>query len=236
MKRLALAAGLLALSACSAAPEPVSTAPSLASLGQRGFNPASGRAPQQIVVLFHGYTQRGDAMRPLAEALAERLPDAAIVFNNAPLRANAGFSWYDFRGDTAAASRKAAADGAAALITTLSNTYQVPPSRIVTVGFSQGAGVAVQAGTCVRPAIAAVVSLAGVVESACSREASGPDIAIYWNEGDPTVGRDRIDAGLKALDGAGYSAKLSVYQGMGHWPANAGIEAAIAFIVAKLGA
>ncbi len=237
MKHLLLAAAIGALTlGCSSSPEPVSApAPTLASLGHQGMDPVSGNAPEQLVVFFHGYTQSGTAMKPLADAISSRLPNAAFVYNNGPLTQGRGYSWYDFRGENSASTKKAALDNAAALVSSLSNTYDVPTSKIVTVGFSQGGGVAAQAATCVSPATAAIVSLAGVIETVCDKTGDvSPEILIVWNEGDPTVGRDRIDAGITALKEAGYAPSFDIVAGDTHWPSQTGLDHAVDFIVAQL--
>jgi len=38
-------------------------------------------------------------MKPVAEALAKRLPDAAFVFNDGPMDVGQGKSWYVLRGE-----------------------------------------------------------------------------------------------------------------------------------------
>jgi phospholipase/carboxylesterase len=213
------------------------SAQTLASLKHQGLDPASGQPPKQLVVFFHGYTQKGEAMRPLATALSKRLPDAAFVFDNGPLVQGSGFSWYDFQGPNAATTRQAAQDNAAKLVKSLSEAYKVAPQNIVTVGFSQGGGVAAMGATCSAPDVKAVVSLAGVIPQVCQKEASGAPtkILIVWNEGDPTVKRDRIDAGVATLKTAGYDADLKTYDGDAHWPAPDALKAAEDFIVAELG-
>jgi predicted esterase len=232
MKRLLLtAATVITLGAGAASGQ------TLASLNQQGLDPASGKAPAQLVVFFHGYGQKGEAMKPLAAALAARLPNAAFVFNNAPLTQGNGFSWYDFAGEKAAATRQSAQETSAALVASLSKTYNVSAQNIVTVGFSQGGGVAVMAGTCGGPDVKAIVSLAGVVPVACNKEGAAPasNVFIAWNEGDPTVRRERIDAGIATMKTAGYEPALEIFQGTTHWPAEAGLKAAENFIVAQLG-
>lgn len=237
MLRTMLTASLAALAAaCATTPEMTEPpAKTLVELGQQGMAPASGEPAKQLVVFFHGYTQSGEAMRPLAEQLAAQLPDAAFVFNDAPLRAQRGHSWYNFRGDDSAATKEAARAAAAELVSKLSNEMRIPPSKIVTVGFSQGGGIAAQAATCVTPGAKAFVSLAGVIETVCTKTgAVAPNELIVWNEGDPTVGRERIDAGIAALKAAGHEPTLETYAGDGHWPAPPAIASALSFVVAQL--
>ncbi|MEZ5938211.1 MAG: hypothetical protein R3C52_08320 [Hyphomonadaceae bacterium] len=236
MKRIVAAASLAVLAAACASTEPAAPpAPTIAALGHQGMDPAAGGAPQQLVVFFHGYTQSGEAMRPLATALAARLPNAAFVFDDAPLSAGNGHSWYNFRGDDSAATKKTAAENASKLVSDLANAYHIQPSNIVTVGFSQGGGVAVWGGTCLTNEVKAVVSLAGVVESACTKQGAAPAILVVHNDADPTVKTPMIEAGMKAMQSAGYAPSLKQVSGDKHWPAPDGIKAAEDFIVAQLG-
>jgi predicted esterase len=231
MKRTAFCLAAALIAGAGAA-----SAQSVASLGHKGMDPAAGGAPQQLVVFFHGYTQSGDAMKPLAEGLAKRLPHAAFVFNNAPIAQGPGFSWYNFSGPEAGSTLASAQTGAAKLIDDLGAALKVSPENIVTVGFSQGGGVAAMAGSCAGKEIKAVVSLAGVIPTACKTDAvKGADVLIVWNEGDPTVKRDRIDAGIKVLSEAGYAPDLRTFAGDKHWPAPDALKTAEDFIVARLG-
>ena len=45
-------------------------AQTVADLGMAGMDPRSGKPPKQVVIFFHGYTQRGVAMKALADTLA----------------------------------------------------------------------------------------------------------------------------------------------------------------------
>ncbi len=210
----------------------------VADLGMAGVDPASGKAPKQAVIFFHGYTQRGQAMKPLADTLAKRLPDAAFIFNDGPMDASNGKSWYILRGEdpenTRGASKKIAVD----TVTKVSEGLKVPHQNIVVVGFSQGGGVAFDAGACSTPDVKAVVSLAGVLANGdCAKEASGApaNVLIVHNDGDPTVKADRIQAFQEAAKKSGYESKLETVSGTTHWPAPEGLIKAQDFIVAQLG-
>ena len=192
MKRfLALTALAIGLGAGAA------SAQTVASIGMNGLDPASGKPAKQAVIFFHGYTQTGAAMKPLAEALAKRLPDTAFIFNDGPLDANNGKSWYILRGEdptnTRGASKKIATD----TVTKVSQGLKVPHENIVVVGFSQGGGVAFDAASCSTPDVKAVVSLAGVLANGdCAAEAQGkaPPVLIVYNDQDPVVKPEMIKA------------------------------------------
>lgn len=210
----------------------------VADLGMAGVDPASGKAPKQVVIFFHGYTQRGVAMKPLADTLAKRLPDAAFIFNDGPLDANGGKSWYVLRGEDPENTRGAVKKLAVDTVTKVSEGLKVPHDRIVVVGFSQGGGVAFDAGSCSAPDVKAVVSLAGILANGdCAKEASGKaaSVLIVHNDNDPTVKADRIAAFQEQLKKDGYDSTLETVAGATHWPAPEGLIKAQDFIVAQLG-
>ena len=113
MKRFIAFAALTALAIGMGAG--AASAQKVADLGFAGMDPKSGKAPKQVVIFFHGYTQRGVAMKPLADTLAKRLPDAAFIFNDGPLTQGDGKSWYVLLGEdpqnTKGAVKKLAARG-----------------------------------------------------------------------------------------------------------------------------
>lgn len=235
MKRLA---GLLALSVAVGLGAGAAHAQKVADTGMQGLDPASGKAPKQVVVMFHGYTQNGQAMKPLAQELAKRLPDAAFIFNDGPMTAQGGKSWYVLRGEDKDNTRGAVKQIAVDTVNKASDVLKVPHDRIVTVGFSQGGGVAFDAGTCVKGDVKAVVSLAGIIANGdCAAEVDGktPNVLIVHNDKDPLVGADRIKAFQDKLTEGGYTSKLDEVAGEAHWPSPDGIQKAVDFIVAQLG-
>lgn len=210
----------------------------VADLGMAGMDPASGKAAKQVVIFFHGYTQRGVAMKSLADTLAKRLPDAAFIFNDGPLEANGGRSWYILRAPDPENTRGASKTLAVDTVKKVSEGLKVPREQIVVVGFSQGGGVAFDAGSCSTPDVKAVVSLAGILAVGdCAAEAGGrkAEVLIVHNDGDPTVKADRIADFQAQLTKDGYESKLETVVGASHWPAPEGLIKAQDFIVAQLG-
>ena len=236
MKRFIAYAALTALAIGMGAG--AASAQQVADLGFAGMDPKSGKAPKQVVIFFHGYTQRGVAMKPLADTLAKRLPDAAFIFNDGPLTQGDGKSWYVLRGEDPQNTKGAVKKLAVDTVTKASEGLKVPHDKIVVVGFSQGGGVAFDAGSCSTPDVKAVVSLAGVLANGdCAKEASGKpaEVLIIHNDGDPTVKADRIQAFQEQLKKDGYESKLETVSGATHWPAPEGLIKAQDFIVAQLG-
>ncbi len=211
-------------------------AQTVASTGHQGLDPASGKAPTQAVIMFHGYTQKGEAMKPVADDLAKRLPNAVFIFDNAPATAGQGFSWYNLRADDPEGRAKAKSI-ATGLVKTAQDTWKIKPENIVVIGFSQGGGIALDAGLCSTPTPKAVVSLAGLLEGTCDKAKGAKDvnILIVRNDNDPTVKEPMIVAFEDAVKKAGFTSKRETVSGDKHWPSPDGITKAEDFIVAQLG-
>lgn len=231
LKILAVAALAVGLGAGAAGAQTV------ADIGMTGSDPRSGKEPKQAVIFFHGYTQRGAAMKPLADTLAKRLPDAAFIYNDGPLEANGGRSWYVLRGEDTENTRAKAREVATDTVRRVSEGLGVPYDQIVVVGFSQGGGMAFDGGSCVSPDVKAVVSLAGIIANGdcAAEEGAKANVLIVYNDGDPTVSRDRIQQFQDKLAAGGYPSQLEIFPGAGHWPVAAGLVKAQDFIVAQLG-
>jgi predicted esterase len=227
---LALLAAVAVMSAGAA------SAQTVASTGHAGLDPASGKAPTQAVIMFHGFGQKGENMKPVADDLAKRLPNAVFIFDNAPATQGTGFSWYNLRADDP--EGRAKAKGIATdTVKKVQDTWKIKPENIVAVGFSQGGGIALDAGLCSTPNVKAVVSLAGVLEQACDKAKGAKDtnILIVRNDEDPLVKEERIVAFEDAVKKAGYSSKRETVAGKEHWPSPDGIKKAEDFVVAQLG-
>lgn len=212
-------------------------AQTVADIGMAGLDPKSGSAPNQAVIFFHGYTQRGAAMKSLADTLAKKLPDAAFIFNDGPLEAGGGRSWYVLRGEDTENTRAKAKQVAVDTVTKVSEGLKVPFDQIVVVGFSQGGGMAFDGGSCVSPDVKAVVSLAGIVANGDCKAEDGAkaNVLIVYNDGDPTVSRERIQQFQDTLKAGGYESTLETFPGAAHWPVAEGLIRAQAFIVEQLG-
>lgn len=231
LKLLAMAALAVGIGAGAAGAQTV------ADIGMAGADPRSGKAPKQAVIFFHGYTQRGNAMKALADTLAKRLPDAAFIYNDGSLEASGGRSWYVLRGEDTENTRAKAKQVATETVKKVSEGLGVPYEQIVVVGFSQGGGVAFDGGSCVSPDVKAVVSLAGIIANGdCAAEAGAKaDVLIVYNDGDPTVSRERIQQFQDTLKAGGYASQLETFPGATHWPVAAGLVKAQDFIVEQLG-
>jgi phospholipase/carboxylesterase len=111
--------------------------------------PAQG-APQQLIVLLHGWAEDGMAMAPLAQALRAAFPQAAFLAPDAPEPAGAGrggHQWYTIRRaeDAGWLARVArAVDVMQPWLRAQQQRLGVPAAATALAGFSQGATVAME--------------------------------------------------------------------------------------------
>ncbi|MCG8440909.1 MAG: alpha/beta fold hydrolase [Caulobacterales bacterium] len=211
----------------------------------QGRDAASG-SPGSLVVLLHGYGSSGRDFAPMAERLSAQLPDAAFLYPNAPepwphAARRPGYSWFDFEGARAGETRAQAREYVTRLIAHVSSALAMEDAPVVLVGFSQGGGVAVSAGSCAPDRVVLAVAMAGVVDAACDppEEGARPRILMVHNDGDERVPVTMGEQARDALVALGYAPKFTVYPGDTHWPspeALADVEAAIVSALADAGA
>lgn len=110
------------------------------------LRPAQG-APELLFILLHGGGSTPDQMQPLAEALREQYPQAAIALWQAPTalpsEALRGFQWFDDADPVAGVA--AALPGFVARVRALAEALQLDWPRVALAGFSQGGLLALEA-------------------------------------------------------------------------------------------
>jgi phospholipase/carboxylesterase len=106
--------------------------------------PAQGR-PEQLLLLWHGWKGRADAMLPLAGALRDAFPQAALLLPDAPHAADGGHhgrQWYSVEGltpDTWPQRVDAALQWLGPWVRAQQRRLQVAAPATALAGFSQGA-------------------------------------------------------------------------------------------------
>lgn len=109
-----------------------------------GFGPASGKKPQQLVILLHGLGADGRDLLGLAPHLGMDLPDAVFCSPNAPFPCDMGpmgFQWFSLQDWTPAKILQGVQAAASILdnyITEQMEKFEVPAEKTALVGFSQG--------------------------------------------------------------------------------------------------
>ena len=206
--------------------------------------PASGTA-DALVVVIHGYGADGNDLIGLGAEWRALLPGAAFVAPHAPepcVEAGMGRQWFFIdRSDPAARWRGANAAGPILdhfLDQELARTG-VEPQRLVLVGFSQGAMMALHVGLRRAVAPAAIVAYSGMVigpEHLATEITCAPPVLLVHGDADPVVPFESLAAARNALAAAGVPCQWHVAAGVGHGIDAVGLQRGGAFIAAALGA
>ena len=120
--------------------------------------------PKQLLLLFHGVGSSARDLEPLGEALAQHLPDAAIVSVQAPEAIARGWQWFSVQGVTEAdrpARVAAAIPRFSQVVRQWQQACDVGAAETTLIGFSQGAIMALEATQLDSPPAGRVIALSG---------------------------------------------------------------------------
>lgn len=210
--------------------------------------PAQGGAASSLVVLLHGLGADGDDLIGLAEPLGANLPGARFVSPNAPFpcdMAPYGRQWFSLQDRSTpmlAAGARAAADVLGSFLAERLAADGLASGRLVLLGFSQGAMMALQVGLRMDPAPAAILAYSGMLldaESLASALAgrqpdSLPRVLLVHGEEDGIVPAAASRAAAAQLKALGVPVQALFRPGLGHGIDPAGIAAG-AQVLASLG-
>ncbi len=178
-----------------------------------------------LFLLFHGYGGQAADMAPLADALREQYPQAALVSLNGPQPCDAipgggaGFQWYPAQGlsDEDHPERVAAELPAfIARIRGWATHFGLDWPLVALAGFSQGAVMALEAAHA-EPALAGrVIAIGGC--HAATPEAAPQDVSLHLLHGmsDDVVPYSRVVSAAKALVQLGADVTADVLPAIGH--------------------
>jgi phospholipase/carboxylesterase len=131
--------------------------------------PADGQPPREVIVFLHGLGSNGAIIDPLRSRLQSSFPRALIAAPDAPepnpLGPDARQWWAhtDFKPRSLAAGVKRAAPALNRFLDTVLAATALGDDRLVLVGFSQGATLALHAGLTRRKRVGAVLAYSGVL-------------------------------------------------------------------------
>lgn len=196
--------------------------------------PAAG-APQQLILLLHGAGQGGAAMAPLAQALRQQFPQAAVLAPDAPEPAEAeadpdapaaadpaspaGRQWYASRG----LSEARQAQQLAGLLPALEGWVQaqqqrlgVGPAATCLGGFSQGAMLALALASAHDGLCGRVLAFGGRYAVAPLAAPRHTTIHLFHGGADRVVPAQGSRDALELLAALQADATLDIAAGVGH--------------------
>jgi phospholipase/carboxylesterase len=207
------------------------------------YEAAYGGAPQQAVVFLHGYGADGQDLISLAPLFATDFPRAAFFSPHAPHpceMAPYGRQWFSLLDRAPQAVAEGAAQAAPILqhfLDDLLARYQLSPSQLALVGFSQGAMMAMYAAPRRSEAIGGVVAFSGVYHGqyATTPVRSRPPVCIIHGQRDEVVPFASMALSQQALVAEGIEVTTLARPQLGHGIDEEGIAKATAFLKVKLG-
>lgn len=206
--------------------------------------PSSGSKANALVVLIHGYGSNGDDLIALASMIQPALPDAAFVAPNAPSqipRMAAAHQWWPietFSMVERAAGAAAALPGLDTFITQELSDAGLTSNRLLLVGFSQGAMMALHVGLRRAEPVAGIIGISGMLVAPERLETdilSRPPVLLIHGTEDDVVPFRSMDMASTAMVAAGLTVETHASQGVGHSVGQDGLVAAAAFARRVLG-
>jgi len=189
-------------------------------------------------MLIHGYGSNGEDLISLAAMMQPSLPGAAFVAPNAPSlipSMAAAHQWWPIETFSMAERDAGAAAAAPVLddfITEELDKAGLASDRLLLIGFSQGAMMALHVGLRREDALAGIVGISGMLvapDRLSSDIASRPPVLLIHGTDDDVVPFGSMELASTALTAVNVPVETHVSQGIGHGVAPDGINAATAF-------
>ena len=206
--------------------------------------PAAGGAPGALVVLLHGWGADGNDLIGLAPEWARLVPGARFVSPHAPYPCDEnpmGRQWFSF----ADRDPRAIAEGAEhagrtidAFVDAELAAAGLGDERLVLVGFSQGAMMALYVALRRERTCAAVIGYSGALiggETLPAELRVKPPVFLAHGDADPMVPFDSLATAVEALGALGVAVRWHAARGVGHAIDAEGIALGGEFMVNALG-
>ena len=206
-------------------------------------DPASGGAPEQLVVMVHGVGADGNDLIGLAPHFAQSLPGARFVspdapepYDMAPNSAPRGRQWFSI-GDLGAATLLAGVRRAAPILDGFIDAQlaaaNLSEENLALVGFSQGTMMSLHVGLRRRRAPAGILAYSGRLigaESLGAEIVSRPPVQMYHGGLDPLIPVAAMNEAITGLEAAGIEVASHVCPELGHGIDDVGIVGGAEFL------
>lgn len=183
--------------------------------------PAQG-APEQLLLLLHGVGSSGAAMAPLAQALRNEFPQAALLAPDAPEPFDGGGTgrqWFSVAGIDEANRPERVAEALPALwswVRAEQRRLGVPAPATAIAGFSQGAILALETAAQCDGLAGRVLSFSGRFARLPARAPRLTTLHLFHGATDAVIDAAHARRAFETLAGLGGDATLDLAEGLGH--------------------
>ncbi len=200
--------------------------------------PFKGGAPEQLVILLHGYGANGRDLINLGTSWQEALPAAEFIAPNAPFDCSisgfdASYQWFTLGELDPVVLAKEIKNALPILQNFIAHELQkrnLTESELALVGFSQGTMMALGAGVGRDRQCAGILGYSGAYIHTAEEVKSMPDTLLIHGEEDSVITVDHMLDAAKQLTDIGVSTRTHVVQGLDHSIDNEGLELGAEFL------
>ena len=206
--------------------------------------PATGGAPETLVILLHGYGADGNDLIGLAPHLARVLPKAHFISPNAPYPCEMGFGyqWFSIQNQDPVlrlGQIRGAAQILDAFIDSQLERHGLADDRLALVGFSQGTMMSLFTAPRRATPCAGIMGYSGRMESPELMEKeikSRPPVVLVHGDRDELLPLQLLDQAAETLKANGVEVETHVRPGLGHGIDEVGLQIGMQFLGKILGA
>ena len=187
--------------------------------------PLSKNKPQQAVVLCHGYGGDGKDISALAINWQRFLPDAIFLCPNAPEICDVnpnGYQWFDYvseKEEIILEKSLVAEEKLSMFLDQVFDNFQLEPTNLALVGFSQGCMMSIQVGLKKKEQINCIIGYSGKVinqKHLSNNINSKPKIFLMHGENDTIVPPTHLLEAKDYLNKCGLKIKTKLFKNCDH--------------------
>ena len=195
------------------------------TLDVTSVTPLSKNKPRQGIILCHGYGGDGKDISSLAINWRRFLPDAIFLCPNAPEICTVnpqGYQWFDLTSEEEEAILEKSLMAEEKLNTFLDqvfDNFQLEPTNLALVGFSQGCMVSIQVGLKKKEQINCIIGYSGKVinqKHLSNNINSKPKIFLMHGENDIIVPPTHLLEAKEYLNKCGLKIKTKLFKNCDH--------------------